>query len=291
MSTRDKDRDKALDGTGRDFITLGTVKIIRQGTDAQYGPLPSLAQRRRTRLTPAQSAILDQLADQPEPCTVTALARLMHQHPNTAREHLDALVSAGAATRTPASTTGRGRPAWLYQATAESRLSDDAQEYASLAAALAGQIARSSANPAADADAAGMEWGRDLIRTAMSTQDSSAEPAPDAAPASTPDAPESADLRARRRVVALFDELGFSPDADEDASVVRLRRCPLLAAAHQHPEVVCGVHLGLVHGALAELGAPSRDLVLRPFAERGACLLHLTADRDAPAPTTSTTSA
>lgn len=261
---------------------MKTVKIIRNGSEAQYGPQPSLARRRRTRLTPAQSAILDQLADQPEPCTVTALAELMHQHPNTVREHLDALVTAGAATRAPAPTVGRGRPAWLYAATTESRLSDDAQEYASLAAALAGQIARTSANPAADADAAGMEWGRELIRTAMSAADRVADHDGEALDSDAPDADptratRSAELRARRRVVALFDDLGFSPQADDDATVVRLRRCPLLAAAHVHPEVVCGVHLGLVQGALAELGAPSEGLTLVPFAERGACLLHLTA--------------
>ena len=243
------------------------MKIIRNGAEARYGPQPSPARRRRTRLTPAQSAILDHLADQPEPCTVTALADLMHQHPNTVREHLDALVAAGAATRAPAHTAGRGRPAWLYSATAESQLSDDAQEYANLAAALAGQIARTSPDPDADADAAGMAWGRSLIRTAMAAGDHDADPAP---------AATSAELRARRRVVALFDELGFAPDADADATVVRLRRCPILAAAHVHPEVVCRVHLGLAQGALTELGAATEGLTLLPFAERGACRLHLT---------------
>ena len=220
---------------------------------------------------------------------MTALAELMHQHPNTVREHLDALMAAGVVNRMPAPSVGRGRPAWLYAATTESRLSDDAQEYASLAAALAGQIARTSANPAADADAAGMEWGRDLIRTAMAAVDADADhdaahdaahdasEDPDDADSARPDAPPSAELRARRRVVALFDELGFAPEADDDATVLRLRRCPLLAAAHLHPEVVCGVHLGVAQGALAELGAPSEGLTLLPFAERGACRLHLTA--------------
>lgn len=271
-----KDRDKALGGTGRDINTVETVKIIRNGTEGTYGPQPAVARRRRVRLTPAQSAILDHLADQPEPCTVTALAGMMHQHTNTVREHLDALVAAGVASRTSAPTVGRGRPAWLYEATTESRLSEDAQEYASLAAALAGHIARTSPDPAADADAAGMEWGRDLIRTAMAAGDLDgvAPPGePDTAPAPDP----SPELRARRRVVALFDELGFSPEADDDATVIRLRRCPLLAAAHLHPEVVCGVHLGLAQGALAELGAASEGLALLPFAERGACRLHLTA--------------
>lgn len=261
------------------------MKIIRSGSEVQHGPQPSLARRRRTRLTPAQTAILDHLADQPEPCTVTALAEMMHQHPNTVREHLDALVAAGVATRAAAPTQGRGRPAWLYSATTEARLSEDAQEYASLAAALAGHIARTSTDPAADADAAGMEWGRDLIRSAMAdeaasrpTTPTSPDPTgPAGGPASpeVPEDPADVELRARRRVVALFADLGFSPEADEEATVVRLRRCPLLAAAHVHPEVVCGVHLGLAQGALAELGAATQGLVLLPFAERGACRLHL----------------
>ncbi|SDC92376.1 transcriptional regulator [Sanguibacter gelidistatuariae] len=256
------------------------MKIIRNGTEAQYGPRPTPAGHRRRRLTPAQSAILDHLVDQPEPCTVTALAEMMHQHPNTVREHLDALVAASAATRTPAPTTGRGRPAWLYEATIEARLSEDAQEYASLAAALAGHIARTSANPAADADAAGMEWGRDLIRTAMASGDMDEDMDDMGGVAGDGDHradDPAAELCARRRVVTLLDELGFSPEADDDATVIRLRRCPLLAAAHLHPEVVCGVHLGLAQGALAELGAASEGLTLLPFAERGACRLHLTA--------------
>ena len=47
---------------------------------------------------------------------------------------------------------------------------------------------------------------------------------------------------------------------------VRLARCPLLEAAHRHPEVVCAVHLGIVRGALEEYGADpagSRPRALR----------------------------
>ena len=265
------------------------MTIVRDGTEGQRGPQPSLARHRPARLTPAQSALLDHLVGQPEPCTVTALAALMHQHPNTVREHLDALVAAGTATRTRAVSSGRGRPAWLYAATTQSQLSDDAQEYAGLAAALAGQIARTSTDPSGDADAAGRAWGRDLVRTTMAVaagagagdlhpgEPSTSElPEPGSPVTGSPD-PGSAELRARRRVVALFDELGFSPETDDDVAVVRLHRCPLLAAAHLHPEVVCGVHLGLARGALSELGVPADDLTLVPFAERGACRLHLTA--------------
>jgi hypothetical protein len=49
----------------------------------------------------------------------------------------------------------------------------------------------------------------------------------------------------------------------------------LLEAAHQYPDVVCGVHLGLTQGALEEFGADPVGTELLPFAEPGACRLHL----------------
>jgi hypothetical protein len=39
--------------------------------------------------------------------------------------------------------------------------------------------------------------------------------------------------------------------------------------------VVCGVHLGIVRGALEEYGADSDRTDLQPFAEPGACRLDL----------------
>src|SRR5699024_12003747 len=55
----------------------------------------------------------------------------------------------------------------------------------------------------------------------------------------------------------------------------RLTRCPLLEAAHEHPDIVCGVHLGLVRGALEVFGDPAAESELEPFSEPGACRLHL----------------
>ena len=69
--------------------------------------------------------------------------------------------------------------------------------------------------------------------------------------------------------------MGFAPVPDDDVRELRLTRCPLLEAAHQHPEVVCAVHLGITEGALESFGAPAGDVELLPFAEPGACLLRL----------------
>jgi predicted ArsR family transcriptional regulator len=225
--------------------------------------------RRRARLSAARAGILDVLIDQPEPCTVTALSALTRQHPNTIREHLNALVDDRLAVRTRAPGQRRGRPAWLYSTTPEVGSEPGAREYAGLASALAAHIARTSRQPRADAIDAGRRWGVELVRRfALASGDG---PAPGVAKAASA-------VAARRVVVILLEELGFAPSPDARVGVVKLRRCPLLEAAHQHPEVVCAVHLGLVRGALDELGAdPGRTerTALQPFSEPGACRLDL----------------
>jgi predicted ArsR family transcriptional regulator len=76
-------------------------------------------------------------------------------------------------------------------------------------------------------------------------------------------------------VVEILADVGFAPVADNRQSVVRLTRCPLLEAAHRFPDVVCGVHLGLVRGALEEYGAEAERSELFAFSEPGACRLEL----------------
>jgi predicted ArsR family transcriptional regulator len=158
--------------------------------------------------------------------------------------------------RTPAAPRGRGRPAWLYSATAPAGQS----EYAGLAATLASAIQRTSSAPRADGIAAGAEWGHGLARDKGGP-------------------PRRGEAAARRQVVALLDDLGFAPEANRAQSKVRLTRCPLLEAAYRYPDVVCGVHLGIVRGALEEYGADGAGSELYPFAEPGACRLELLRDQ------------
>ena len=83
-----------------------------------------------------------------------------------------------------------------------------------------------------------------------------------------------------RDSAAALNNAAFTPGSkDAQAGSVRLTRCPLLEAAHRYPDVVCGVHLGLAQGALEAYGADLDGAALLPFAEPGACLLHLTAGR------------
>jgi predicted ArsR family transcriptional regulator len=213
------------------------------------GPVPGVG---TSPLSAARATVLDRLRAQPRPVTQATLAGLTGLHPNTVRGHLDGLVRRGAVRRFKAVAAGRGRPAWLYEATPRTTTGD----YAGLAETLARSLERTSEAPWEDAAVAGAGWGHDLVRTRAA-----------GGGGTTPE-------QAREVVVGLLADLGFEPRRDSAApGTVRLTRCPLLGAATRHPQVVCGVHLGVVRGALEELGADPAGSDLVPFAEPGACRL------------------
>ena len=58
---------------------------------------------------------------------------------------------------------------------------------------------------------------------------------------------------------------GFTPEETEEG--IALRTCPLLSSAQRRPDVVCGIHQGLIDAISPE------PLILRPFAVPGACLI------------------
>lgn len=207
--------------------------------------------------------MLEALQGLDEPTTAAQLADQLDLHINTAREHLDALVDRDLAVRVRAAASGRGRPAHTYLAAQQTEHDSRVRDYAGLATALAGHIARTSQDPTSDALAAGKAWAAELLAS------------------DTPTAPARRARRrtavvARRHVVSLLDRLGFAPTTDANAHSVALRQCPLLDAARRHPDIVCGVHLGIVQGTLELLGADARHADLQPFAEPGACRLTLT---------------
>ncbi|MCH6472512.1 helix-turn-helix transcriptional regulator [Sinomonas terrae] len=201
-------------------------------------------------LSTARAAILDRLRSKRSPATVEELARETGQHPNTVREHLEALTLEGLATRSAAAARGRGRPAMLYQA---SEAPEGSAQYAALAAMLAGEIERLAPDPVGAGREAGVRWAQETF-------------GPSAGPVSADDA--------RRRVLAELERLGFGVE-DAGGPTVRLVTCPLLSAARAHSGVVCAVHAGLVEEALRLLGRDDIPSRLEPFAEPGACLLTL----------------
>ncbi|HQR80258.1 MAG TPA: transcriptional regulator [Actinomycetota bacterium] len=217
------------------------------------GPAPS--ERAATvGLSAARARVLEYLEAQPEAVTAARTAADLDLHGNTARLHLEGLVGAGLATRTKQAAGGRGRPAMLYNADIWSQTDPRVRDYAQLASALATVIAETSPDPTMTARAAGAGWGASLAQGRKPT---------------TP-------RKARREVIAILGELGFDPAPDSAGTSVALRRCPLLDVARKHTSVVCQVHLGLVQGAMHEMGHDSPGADLIPFAEPGACRLFLT---------------
>lgn len=197
-------------------------------------------------LSPQRRRVFEALTS--EPLGIAAVASALGLHTNTAREHLDGLVSAGLALRSRLAPTGRGRPGWGYAAR-PGAVNAASGEYATLARVLADHVARQGGDVAGDMARLGEGWGKALIEERMPVSD------PDVA------------------VIDLLGELGFDPEPTP--AVVRLRQCPMLAVARERPDVVCEVHRGLVIGAMETAGAPADGVRLEAFAERGACLLHL----------------
>ncbi len=220
----------------------------------------SPARTRRTSfgrpLSPTRLRILELLEAQSAPATIAAITRSCGLHENTVRAHLEDLLRDGYLRRERAASEGRGRPAWLWEA----RKQLEHSPYASLASALATVLHETSAHPVLDAVDAGKSWGRELA-----LRQAGEHPG---------DLPAEA---ARSRVVDMLDEVGFAPEPDASYEHVVLTRCPLIEAASKHPDIVCGVHLGIVQGAFAEMGIDGSSSTLLPFSAPGQCALHLRA--------------
>ncbi len=213
---------------------------------------------RRPRLSAGltRSRILAILRERGRPLSTRELASDMGLHPNTVREQLDRLVADGLARRTPTSPSGRGRPGLRYLAV---RQLDEAAPYRDLARALADELDRRP-DPGRRAVSAGERWGRATVRPPAGDLASPGEPRP-TDPVET--------------LVAVLEAGGFAPEPSVEGQPIRLRRCPFGTLARERRSIVCGIHLGLMRGALAELGVPTDDVRLEPFVEPDLCLAHV----------------
>lgn len=215
--------------------------------------MTSLQHRHRVLAGLTRSRLLAVLRQADGPVGVRALAEAVGLHPNSVREQLDQLVDAGLVVRRVAPPAGRGRPGLLYAAGPDAD-DPDPNPYRELAGILADELARQP-GAAAGAVAAGERRGRTMVAHTV--------PAPTAAAGID-------------RLVGLLDEVGFAPERPASpGDPIRLRRCPFGPLARKHPAVTCGVHLGLMRGALRELGAPLDAVRLEPFVTPDLCIAHL----------------
>jgi predicted ArsR family transcriptional regulator len=184
------------------------------------------------------------------------LGRLVGLHPNTVRSHVDQLIEAGLVRAVTAQAAGRGRPRVLYEAIVDSGAVMQSG-YRLLAQILASYLATTD-QPQAVAESAGHAWGSYLTEKPQPFNGISVD-------------------EATRKVVELFDELGFMPEAVKESGErkILLHRCPFREVAESNQKVVCAVHLGMLKGALAEMGAPMQATRLEPFVEPTLCIAHI----------------
>ncbi len=238
-----------------DYIT--TINSVENNSlvPASYGPKPG-GPDAVAPMSKARAGVLGRLRKTEGTLSVEQLSLQTGQHANTVREHLEALVDGGYATKTAAPKEGRGRPAWLYSPAAA-----DPVGYAGLAAALAQHLALTSEDPAAEGEAAGRAWAR-------------AMPAVGPGPVS---GVASAKATSSKVVVAL-EQAGFGVQKNRNGRELTLTRCPIIEAARENPEVVCAVHLGLVKELVVGSGLSEDQIMLEPFAGPGICSLQMPED-------------
>jgi predicted ArsR family transcriptional regulator len=220
-------------------------------------------------LSPQRRRVFDALSAEARP--VSAVAEILGLHVNTAREHLDGLVESGLVHRSRLAPKGRGRPGWGY-AVRVGASSPAIGEYAALAGVLADHVAAQGGDVSGNMRELGRGWGAALVG---SRKGSPAEPTQAAGSATGPAEGDAQHTRAQAEteVIRLLADLGFDPEQGPRST--RLRQCPMLAVAREHPEVVCSVHQGLVEGAMEASGASADGVELEAFAEVGACRLTL----------------
>jgi predicted ArsR family transcriptional regulator len=199
--------------------------------------------------------VLRLLRDAAGPMAVAEIAERLGIHINTARFHLESLVSNGQVERTTAGSGSPGRPPQLFQAV---RGMDPmgARHFRVLAEVLAEALATDPDRSGRVLEA-GRSWGR---HRASAETDEEPEPA------------ESVE-----RLMRLLDELGFAPEraADGERPRIDLRHCPFLELAVGRSDVVCPVHLGLMQGAMQSWGSPITVDRLDPFVQPNLCVAHL----------------
>lgn len=171
-------------------------------------------------------AIYLELARSPSPLATAQVAETLGLHPNTVRPHLERMRDVGLLQVTIDAQGTVGRPQHRYSLAPDApALGFEPPAFPVLARMLL-QLAGSARLSTADAVEAGREQG--------------------AAGARRPE-------RLGPCVAALTDELaelGFDPEAieDDDRATIAFTRCPFRELAESNPDVVCGLHQGLVEG-------------------------------------------
>lgn len=185
-------------------------------------------------------AIYLELARTARPLATADISESLGLHPNTVRPHLERMREAGLLEVEVGRRGDIGRPQHRYSISANApSLGLEPPTMPMLARMVLAMAARLRAS-SDDAEAVGRGEG---TRRAMPYRR----------------APSTLEA-----LVSDLDRLGFDPlvtdsAEDPDAAVVAFAHCPFADLAQQHPDLVCGLHRGLVAGFVAEMGDAEVD--------------------------------
>ena len=223
--------------------------------------------RSQISLLPAQRRVLEVVEGAGQPISSAEVAKTLKLHPNTAREHLDALLNAGLVTTLPMRTGKRGRPTLLYSVTTLDP-NQILSTYLDVITATAISLAEGS-DGVAQAIAVGKNWaGLTCPQPAQTgfqgtsgavapSAVSSAEAASAAAATSDAVAAEPSHLsetgantaaeanmtqrleNAIAQLRPIFTVMGFAPELAKNKLV--LHSCPFAKGCWPHP-LVCIIH-------------------------------------------------
>lgn len=257
--------------------------------DEETADHPGRPRRERLPRNGQRERVLQMVRERTGAVDAAELASQIGLHVTTVRFHLDALCDQGAIVRTRVKLSGAGRPRTGYLAV-EERL-----DYRILAEVLAVELGQTVETRARRAQRAGHKWAARITASKNAGADSARAP--------TEDAADDALDRAALRTTDVFTRMGFAaeladaaqpvtPSSDTTAPtsmrerIIRLHACPVRDLARSHPEVGCGVHLGLLQGLLADTSGadgprktqhPSMSAHLEPFVAPELCLARLVA--------------
>ena len=202
--------------------------------------------RSQISLLPAQRRVLEVVEGAGQPISSAEVAKTLKLHPNTAREHLDALLNAGLVTTLPMRTGKRGRPTLLYSVTTLDP-NQILSTYLDVITATAISLAEGS-DGVAQAIAVGKNWaGLTCPQPAQTgfqgTSDAvAAEPSHLSETGANAAAEANMTQRLENAIAQLrpiFTVMGFAPELAKNKLV--LHSCPFAKGGWPHP-LVCIIH-------------------------------------------------
>lgn len=236
-------------------------------------------------LSPKQREVLNALQKFPQGTRAVEVAEALNMHVNTARGHLDELISVGAVRAVTAPAQGRGRPSLIFQV----RVPDNrsiAEEYISLINLMAQILGESNASPESSSTNAhdiGTRWARSATMPADAT--ASNAQAPHMPPTRAQQSPRRA-MRATNTADASLSllfrtmrDMGFDPvmnHISSRATEIELHACPFVAAGVKPCSFVCEVHEGFLAESTRTCSDGELHLRLVPNSGNSLCKVRVT---------------